>query len=175
MFTQNYTSRPHAFSSIERIRTSAKAIIVHEGKVLIILEKISRPDREETIHDFPGGGIEPGERLTDALKREVFEEVGLRIEPIRVAGAWDYLIPKWDLSDIDKTEANGATSNPGIHIVCIGYESRVIGEPIIDTTKHPVNEEIFETRWVTREELLADELMNTNHEVVAAIQNLTTL
>lgn len=175
MFTQNYTSRPHAFSSIERIRTGAKAIIVHEEKILLIRERVSRPGREEIIHDFPGGGIELGETLTDALKREVFEEVGLHIEPIRVAGAWDYLIPKWDLSDIDKTNANVATSNPGIHIICIGYECKVVGEPIIDTAHNPAAEDIFETRWVTREELLADERMNTNHEVVAAIKNLTSL
>ncbi len=175
MSTQNYTTRPHSFSSIERIRTGAKAIIVHEGKVLIIRQKISRPGGDEIIHDFPGGGIELGERLTDALKREVFEEVGLRIEPISVAGAWDYLIPNWDLSAIDKTGANGATSNPGIHIICIGYVSKLIGEPIIDTTKNPVNEEIFETLWVTKEELLSDPLMNNNPEVIQAINNLKTL
>lgn len=156
-----YTIRPHSFDSIERIRTGAKAIIVHNGKILVLKEKVTRENQEKIIHDFPGGGIELGEVLTDALKREVFEEVGLTVEPVRVVGAWDYLVPTWDIS-----QNNSDAKKSAIQIVCIGYECKVVGELSIDTTKNPADENIFETMWVTKEELLADSKMADNPAVV---------
>jgi len=55
-------------------RKAVYAIIVNNGKILMI--KIADSDK----HFFPGGGIEEGESMEDALKREMFEETGLEIE-----------------------------------------------------------------------------------------------
>ena len=55
-------------------RPSAYAIIVHEGKVLL------GTIRSNGKYDFPGGGIEIGETIEAALRREVREETGLEIE-----------------------------------------------------------------------------------------------
>ena len=63
--------------STTRIRPSAKAFIVHAGKILVVKEKVINDGLERIIHDVPGGGIEPGESSHDALLREVMEEVGL--------------------------------------------------------------------------------------------------
>ena len=66
----------------ERFRPSAKAVVVHEGKVLLTRNRTpgdTRPD----WHIFPGGGQEPGETLDDALVREVREETGIEIRPGR--------------------------------------------------------------------------------------------
>jgi 8-oxo-dGTP pyrophosphatase MutT (NUDIX family) len=53
-------------------RVSAKAVIVVDGKLLLI--------RENGNHwDLPGGGIEHFEDIDTALKREVKEEIGLDI------------------------------------------------------------------------------------------------
>ena len=38
--------------------------------------------------DFPGGAMNLGESLTEALLREVAEETGLRVEPIRLVGLY---------------------------------------------------------------------------------------
>jgi 8-oxo-dGTP pyrophosphatase MutT (NUDIX family) len=57
------------------LRPSAYAVIRHEGKVVLVTNKLSGK------YYFPGGGTELGERITDGLKREVWEEAGIEIEP----------------------------------------------------------------------------------------------
>src|SRR5258706_9591669 len=125
---------------IKRIRTGVKAFIVHEGKILVVKERITHEGKERIIHDLPGGGIELGERLNEALLREVMEEVGLTVEVEHPVGGWDFILENPD---------------ENIHVVCLGFQCRLIGEPIIDTTKNPADyEDIFETLWLTKDEIL---------------------
>jgi nucleoside triphosphatase len=55
-------------------RPSVYAIIEHEDQLLLIRS------RHGGKYALPGGGVELGERLEDALKREVMEETGIEIE-----------------------------------------------------------------------------------------------
>ena len=59
-----------------KIRNAAKALIVHDDKMLAI--KIS--DGKEEWYIMPGGGQDAEELLPDAVCREVAEELGLQIE-----------------------------------------------------------------------------------------------
>ena len=61
-------------------RPSVYGIMVHEGKVLFVIM------RSTGKLFLPGGGCEIGERLEDALRREVREETGLEIEIERFVG-----------------------------------------------------------------------------------------
>ena len=57
-----------------QFRPAAYAIIINDGKVLLL-------DTRSTGKMFlPGGGVNIGEKVEDALKREVREEVGIKIE-----------------------------------------------------------------------------------------------
>lgn len=58
------------------IRNSAKAIIIDGEKVLLTRNQ----DKEGFFYLCPGGSQNHGETLSDALKRECIEEVGLHIE-----------------------------------------------------------------------------------------------
>lgn len=67
---------------MERERSRVAAMIIRDGRVLMVRERL-RDDRNrhegQEIWTLPGGGIEPGESLEQALRREVHEEVGLEI------------------------------------------------------------------------------------------------
>lgn len=138
-------------------RPGAKALIVHDGKVLVVIERLRNG---RILHDFPGGGIEFGEKLQDALRREVFEEVGLRVEPVKVTGAWDFVI-----------------KHANVHIVCIAFQCRLaeafVGEPKLDFNHNPATEDIIEARWLTPAEILADTKLFEQTEMYESVRQLT--
>ncbi|WP_199621239.1 NUDIX domain-containing protein [Paenibacillus alkalitolerans] len=57
------------------IRNSAKAIIIHDEKILLTKNQ----DQFGYFYLFPGGGQEFGEELTNTLFRECIEEIGAEI------------------------------------------------------------------------------------------------
>ena len=59
-------------------RPGAYAVVLHKGQVLVVSTRTSGK------LFFPGGGIELGERVEDALRREVKEETGIEIEVQRL-------------------------------------------------------------------------------------------
>jgi 8-oxo-dGTP diphosphatase len=54
----------------------AAAVVIHEGRVLLI-RRGQAPDAGEW--SIPGGAVELGESIEDALRRELREETGLEI------------------------------------------------------------------------------------------------
>ena len=66
-----------------RYSVSAAAVVVRQdGRVLAIKR------RDNGHWEPPGGVLDPGERIEDALKREVKEETGLAVEPQALAGVY---------------------------------------------------------------------------------------
>ncbi|MBR4235147.1 MAG: NUDIX domain-containing protein [Clostridia bacterium] len=67
------------------IRNSAKALILHDGK-LLLNKCVSRLGM---YYALPGGGQHDGELLTEAVRREVMEETGLSVEPMRLSAVFE--------------------------------------------------------------------------------------
>lgn len=78
-----YTRRPGAY-----------AILSRGGRILLTHQ--SRPSPE---FQLPGGGIEAGEQVVPALRREIEEETGWRVGPLRKVGAFRRFtfMPEYDL------------------------------------------------------------------------------
>ncbi len=57
---------------------SAEDVILNNKKELLLISSFKWPGR----FFLPGGHVESGERIEQALKREIFEEVGLRVKII---------------------------------------------------------------------------------------------
>lgn len=70
-----------------RIRVAA--VIVENGQVLLVRHE----KNGQTYWLLPGGGVDTGETLHEALVREVFEETGLTIRPGRLLLVADGIPP----------------------------------------------------------------------------------
>ncbi|GAA0289024.1 ADP-ribose pyrophosphatase YjhB (NUDIX family) [Gracilibacillus halotolerans] len=90
-------------------------IYVEDGKLLVI-NKNAGPYRNR--FDLPGGGLEEGETLSEAMKREFLEETGFQIEIEENIGIKDFKLPwLW----------NGYTD---VHHIAVYYSVRKIGGAI---------------------------------------------
>lgn len=58
----------------------AQGVVVHDGKVLLVQQKVKRGD---IVWNYPGGGVEEGENFEQACIREVMEETGYTVKIIK--------------------------------------------------------------------------------------------
>ena len=72
-----------------RPQLAVSAVIFREGKVLLV-RRARSPSKG--LYSLPGGRVEFGETLHEALAREVDEETGLRIDIVGLAG-WREVLP----------------------------------------------------------------------------------
>jgi 8-oxo-dGTP diphosphatase len=109
----------------DRPYLAVSAAIVHEGKALIV--RRAQPPAQD-VYTLPGGVVETGETLIEALVREVREETALTIEPVSLAGHRELIMQ----GEGDRTER---------HFVILCFAARLIsGTPV-------PNNEIAEILW----------------------------
>lgn len=75
------------------IGVSAGAMIINDQGQIFLARRGPKAKNERGCWENPGGSVEFGEKLADAVKREVMEEYGCEIEVIKQFPAEDHLIP----------------------------------------------------------------------------------
>ena len=134
---RSYPQRPYL---------AVSAAIFRGGKVLIV-RRARKP--AVNLYTLPGGAVEVGESLTDAVIREAREETSLEIEPVSLAGHREAIM---------RDKENRIKR----HFVILCFASRWLkGEPIL-------NSELDDARWIDPAELSAYRTTEGLPEIVAA-------
>lgn len=118
---RSYPDRPYL---------AVSAAIIRQGKVLLV-----RRARKPAVGSYtlPGGVVEVGELLHDAVVREVREETQIAIEPVALVGHREVIV-------------RDAQGRPERHFVILSFAARwLAGEPVL-------NEELDDARWLTASE-----------------------
>jgi 8-oxo-dGTP diphosphatase len=104
----------------------AGAVVLDDTSRLLVVQRGQPPG--EGLWTLPGGRVEHGERLADAVAREVLEETGLTIEVDEVLGVHEVIGERR-------------------HYVIVDHRARVLAGELGAAT------DAADVRWVTRSEL----------------------
>jgi 8-oxo-dGTP diphosphatase len=126
-------TRREAMNNDERSRTyptrpylAVSAAIFRDGHVLIV-RRARAP--ANGLYTLPGGGVELGETLEEAVVREVMEETSLVVEPVGLAGYRQAIA----------RDAQGGVER---HFVILPFAARWISGEV------SLNEELGEAHWL---------------------------
>ncbi len=129
---------------------AVSAAIFRDGRVLIV--RRAQPPAHG-LYTLPGGGVELGETLEQAVIREVREETALDIEPLKLAG-YRQLIAR---------DADGKVER---HFVILPFAARWISGEVA------LNDELADAKWLLPSELAGLKTTEGLADIVAAAAEL---
>lgn len=129
---------------------AVSAAIFRNGRVLIV--RRAQPPANG-LYTLPGGVVEIGETLVEAVEREVREETGLEIEPRGLAG-YRQVIAHDDSGRIER------------HFVILPFAARWLSGEI------SLNDELAEGHWLAPTELSGLKTTEGLADIVAAAGEL---
>lgn len=116
----------------------AVGIIIYHDKKVLIIKRAYEPSKNRW--SIPGGVIEIGEKVRDAAKREVKEELGLDVRIMNVVDVLDNIV-------YEKNKIK-------FHFVLIDFLATVMQGTITP------NHECLDVKWVEKHELDGYDLTN---------------
>jgi len=135
--SRSYPTRPYL---------AVSAAIFRDGRVLIV--RRARPPARG-LYTLPGGGVELGETLEQAVIREVREETNLDIEPVALAGYRQAI-------------ARDGEGRVERHFVILPFAAHWIGGEI------SLNEELAEAHWLEPPALAGLQTTDGLAQIIAA-------
>ena len=128
------------------------AIIIDQDR-LVLVRRAKEPSKGRWT--FPGGAVELGESLHDAVRREVREETGLEVELGGVASVVDNVV---------RDEAGAVR----YHYIIVDYHARPVGGRL------QPGSDVSEARWVRLEELDGLEITEKAGQLARELLQTTT-
>lgn len=125
---------------------AVSAVVWRAGRFVVV--RRARPPAQG-VFTLPGGGVEAGETLKQAVERELREETGLIIEPIDLAGHREVIM----------RDAEGRVAR---HFVILAFAA------LWREGELTLNEELAEARWIDAGELAGLPTTEGLAEIVAA-------
>jgi len=125
---------------------AVSAVVWRDGRFVVV--RRARPPAQG-LFTLPGGGVEAGETLKQAVVRELREETGLIVEPIDVAGHREVIM----------RDAEGRVAR---HFVILAFAA------LWQQGELTLNEELAEARWIDAAELAGLTTTEGLAEIVAA-------
>lgn len=100
---------------VDYIGVGVGAIIVADDGRLFLAQRGEKARNERGLWEFPGGSVEFGETMREALIREIQEEYGVTIDIVELLTVTDHILP-----------------NEGQHWISPSFICRIIeGTPVI--------------------------------------------
>ena len=118
-----------------------------ERRVLLVLRGGIPMQGEWSL---PGGVLETGETMVEGMKREIFEETGLRVEPVKFAGVYDRIL----------RDAQGRAQ---YHYVLVDHVCKVVGGEM------RAGDDVREVRWARESELESYKLAEMTERVIREV------
>jgi 8-oxo-dGTP diphosphatase len=73
------------------VNVAVGILVADDGSILLTKRPLGKP--YEGYWEFPGGKVEEGEEIVDALKREFVEELGVKIIQVQAWCGVEYIYP----------------------------------------------------------------------------------
>ncbi|WP_106398971.1 NUDIX domain-containing protein [Actinocorallia populi] len=119
-----------------RLQFAQKAFIVDRDRVLLVRKSGSDP-HHPGCWEVPGGRLKVGQDadLDEHIRREVYEEVGLRVEPGPPFHLWDWWMPDGE---------------PGedVRVVAVARTCRAVGGTAVTDEHRVPDDHLGEAAWV---------------------------
>lgn len=138
-----------------RVLLVNRAIVLNDKKEILLIQRAKDDSTDPNLWEFPGGKLDAGQDISNALEREVLEETGLFVIPTtRVAYVESYIV-------------TGSKKYNGLpYIILIGI-GKVIGGKLQLSKEHQ------NFKWVMAKKAYVMNLRNETRKALAALeQNL---
>jgi len=137
-------------------RIGVGGVVIDRGCVLLV-RRGQEPLKGEW--SIPGGLVEVGERLKEAVEREIQEETGLLVKPVGMLGVFERVIRA--------TKPRALRGKVRYHYVLVDYLCELRRHPGLGPRDQPQPwSDVTDARWVSEREVKDYRLSGTAREVI---------